>query len=180
MKGECTPFTLLHLGPALAFGLPLRKYLHAPTFIVANVVLDIEPFLVVFFRLHYPLHGYLHTLLLAVAVGLLLGYIMFKLERRIQPAYRLLLLETNRSYGVKSFLVAGVAGAMLHVLFDAPLYSDITPFFPYTANPLLESGVLAGFGVYALCLWMGIFALAFYVVLAVLHLYKKFSAEKQC
>lgn len=40
------PFTLYHLGPSLGLGLPLRKYVHAPTFILANVIVDVEPFLV--------------------------------------------------------------------------------------------------------------------------------------
>ena len=66
------PFTMFHLGPALAIGLPLRN-VHVPTFIVANVILDVEPLLVIFFGLNYPLHGYMHTLLLAFMVGSLVS-----------------------------------------------------------------------------------------------------------
>jgi hypothetical protein len=73
------PFTPFHLGPAIAVGLPMRKYFHAPTFIVGNLVLDIEPLLVLVLGVRYPLHGYLHTLVLAIVVGLLLGFVMFKL-----------------------------------------------------------------------------------------------------
>jgi hypothetical protein len=177
LKGERTPFTPLHLGPALAIGLPLKRYLHVPTFIVANVVLDVEGFLVLFLRLRYPLHGFLHTLLLATVVGLFLGYVMFKLERRLQPVYKSLLLETDLPYTSKSFLAAGVGGAALHVLFDAPLYTDVHPLFPYPSNPLL--GAFSASSIYNLCLSLGIFALAFYVVSIVFQLHKKFSAEKQ-
>jgi hypothetical protein len=173
------PFTPLHLGPALAIGLPLRKYVHAPTFIVANVILDIEPLIVLFFGLDYPLHGYLHTLLLAAAVGLILGYAMFKLERHLKPVYGAVLLETGNELGVKSFAFAGVSGAMLHVLFDAPLYADIHPFFPVAANPLLSPGVLGGMWVLMLCVWMGIFGVAFYAALVVFHAYKRLSTRKQ-
>ena len=89
------PFTPFHLGPALGLGLPLRRYLHAPTFIVVNVIVDVEPFIVLVFGLRYPLHGYVHTFLFAFVVGLVLGYGMFRLERVFQPLYRLFLFETE-------------------------------------------------------------------------------------
>jgi len=47
------PFTPFHLGPALTIGLPLRRFIHAPTFIVANVIVDVEPFLVMVLGLNY-------------------------------------------------------------------------------------------------------------------------------
>jgi len=50
------PFTPFHLGPALGLGLPLRRYVYVPTFILANVIVDVEPFLVLFLGLRYPLH----------------------------------------------------------------------------------------------------------------------------
>jgi hypothetical protein len=103
---------------------------------------------------------------------------MFKLEHRLQPAYKMLLLETNRIYSVKFFLFAGVAGTVLHVLFDATLYSDIRPFFPSSANPLLYTSVLSGIDAYTLSLWMGIFGIAFYAVLAIFHLHKTTTFKK--
>jgi len=74
------PFTPFHLGPALGFWLPLRKYLHVPTFLVANILVDVEPFLVLSLGLDYPLHGYLHTFIVAFILGLALGYAMFLLK----------------------------------------------------------------------------------------------------
>ena len=46
-----------------------KKLYAAPTFILANVVLDIEPLLVLIMGLNYPLHGYLHTFIAAVVVA---------------------------------------------------------------------------------------------------------------
>jgi hypothetical protein len=109
------PFTPFHLGPALGLGLPLRKYVHVPTFIVAKVILDVEPFLVLQYGLNYPLHGYLHTFLLSFFVGLLLGYATFILERFVQPVYKVLLLESSSSLNLKSFLLSGALGTGLHV-----------------------------------------------------------------
>jgi membrane-bound metal-dependent hydrolase YbcI (DUF457 family) len=165
------PFTPFHLGPALAIGLPLRKYLHAPTFLVANVIVDVEPFLVLVFGLQYPLHGYLHTFFLAFFVGLVVGYLMFRLERVFQPLYRRFLLESDKKLEPNSFIFAGVLGVMLHVLFDSPLYGDIRPFYPLTANPLYHPAL--SLSVYSLCVWMGLFGVVYYVGLLASLIYKK-------
>ena len=165
------PFTPFHLGPALSLGLPLRKYIHAPTFIVANVAVDIEPLLVLLLRLNYPLHGYLHTFLLAFFFGLAIGFTMFHLEKFLHPLYKTLLLVPNGTSGRKSFMVAGAFGAMLHVLFDLPLYAEMQPFFPITTNPLY--GSVSSADVYSVCVWLGILGLIFYAILVLLHAYKK-------
>jgi hypothetical protein len=166
------PFTPFHLGPAIAVGLPLRKYLHAPTFIVGNLVLDIEPLLVLVFGLRYPLHGYLHTLVLAPAMGLLLGAVMFKLDGLMSPFYRKVKLETDKPLKVRSFLAAGVFGTVLHVLFDALLYSEMDPFFPLAVNPLLDLH-LSMSQVYMFCVYLGFFGIIFYATLLVYSLHKR-------
>jgi hypothetical protein len=166
------PFTPFHLGPALGFGLPLRKYLHVPTFLVANILVDVEPFLVFSFGLDYPLHGYLHTFVVAFILGLALGYGMFLLERILRPLYKTLLLESDATPKLKSFIVAGVLGTMLHVLLDSPLYDDIRPFYPLSANPLLHSA--SSLEVYSFCVWMGMFGVVFYIALLVFLVYRRF------
>lgn len=168
------PFTPFHLGPAIAVGLPLRKYLHTPTFIVGNLVLDIEPLLVLVFGLRYPLHGYLHTLALALAVGLLLGVVMFKLEVFMSPFYRKIKLETDKPLKVGSFLSAGVFGSVLHVMFDALLYSEMAPFFPLAVNPLLDLQ-LSMPQVYLSCVYLCIFGIIFYACLLVYSLHKRMT-----
>ena len=160
------PFTPYHLGPALAVGLPLRRYLHAPTFILGNIVLDLEGFAVIFLGLSYPLHGYLHTVLFAVVVGMLLGMAMYTLEKPMKPLYRKIQLETAKPLKLQSFLLAGILGALLHVLFDAFLYSEMQPFFPLTLNPLLDFNIPMS-SVYSFCFWLGIIGLLFYGILFV-------------
>jgi hypothetical protein len=163
------PFTPFHLGPAFALGLPFRRYLHAPTFILANVILDVEPFLVLFFGLRYPLHGIFHTFLLALFVGLGLGYTMFVLEKFLHNFFRGLLLEPNSKLGLKSFMAAGVLGTILHTLLDAPLYSEMQPFYPLTANPLYNPSLSAT--IYNVCVWLGVIGVIYYVYLLVLRGY---------
>jgi len=170
------PFTPFHLGPALGFGLPLRKYLHAPTFVVANVIVDVEPFLILFLGLSYPLHGYLHTFLLAFFVGIALGYAMFLMEKFFHPLYKKLLLEKDQTYNLKSFMLAGVLGTELHILLDSPLYEDIQPFFPLTINPLYNPALTLE--VYSFCVWMGILGILFYGYLLVSSAYNRFKKKK--
>lgn len=170
------PFTLFHLGPGLGLGLPLRKYLHAPTFILANIIVDIEPFLVIFYGLRYPSHGYLHTFLLAIPMGLAFGYVMFLLERFLHPLYKIFLLETAKSLKLKSFVVAGMLGTGLHVILDTPLYSDIKPFYPITVNPICS--LATTLEIYSLCVWIGSFGIIYYIGLLAFTIYRKTIKRK--
>jgi hypothetical protein len=171
------PFTPFHFGPALGFGLPFRKYVHAPTFIVANVIVDVEPFLVLLLGLRYPLHGYLHTFLSAFLVGLALGCVMFLLERVLHPLYKVFLLEADDGLTLKSFVVAGVSGTLLHVLLDSPLYTDIRPFYPITANPLLNPDITLK--VYSLCVWIGIAGILYYIGLLAFSAYGRLQKKRE-
>jgi membrane-bound metal-dependent hydrolase YbcI (DUF457 family) len=166
-----TPFTPYHLGPALGFGIPLRKFIHVPTFILANVIIDVEPFLVLVFGLSYPLHGYLHTFLSIFLLGLTLGYVMFLLEKILYPIYKSLLLVPDQTLDLKSFLVAGILGTALHVLLDSPLYGEIRPFFPFTTNPFYNPAL--SMEVYSLCVWMGLIGIIFYVIPLILKFVRR-------
>ena len=171
------PFTLFHLGPALAIGLPLRKYIHAPTFILANILVDVEPLLVLVLGLNYPLHGYLHTFVFALFLGIALGLVMFSLERFLQPVHKLLLLETDSKSRIGAFVVAGAFGTMLHVLFDAPLYSDIQPFYPLTTANLMLN-IVSSPEVYAATMWLGVLGVVLYARLLLFLAYGKFRKTR--
>ena len=171
------PFTPFHLGPALSLGRPFRKYMHAPTFILANVAVDIEPFLMLFLRLNYPLHGYLHTFALAFLFGLAIGFVMFYLEKFLHLVYTVLLLEPNRMSGMKAFTVAGVLGTMIHVLLDSPLYTDVQPFFPIATNPLYNS--VSPLEIYLISFWLGILGIIFYACLFLFRTYTKARNKRQ-
>jgi membrane-bound metal-dependent hydrolase YbcI (DUF457 family) len=60
--------------------------------------------------------------------------------------------------------LSGVAGAWLHIIFDAILYIDIRPFFPSEANPLY--GIFSHGTVYVLCSACFVPALLLYVYIA--------------
>ena len=158
------PFTPLHLGPALAIGLPLRKYIHAPTFILASVLVDVEPLLVLVLGLDYPLHGYLHTFIGALALGIVLGYSMYLLDGVLNPLWRKLLLVTTPRLSSKAFITAGASGTLLHVFMDSPLYSDIKPLYPAITNPLYNPALTPA--IYHACVLMGLLGFTYYLLLA--------------
>ncbi len=160
------PFTPYHLGPALAVGLILRRWLHAPTLIVASVALDVEPLLVIVLGLGTSLHGIAHTFLAAIVVGTACGLMMRLLQSRLSAVFRALSLETEGRLpngskpGIEAFVAAGVMGSMLHVLLDAPIYEDIQPFFPLVSNPLYLPA--SANMMYSVCLWLGLAGLIIY------------------
>jgi len=133
------PFTPLHLGPAIIFGYPLRRKIHWPTFIVANVLVDVEPLLVftgVLMAGGYPLHGYLHTFPASLVAGPALGYAMFRLDRLLGGLFeRLHLVEGG--VGLRGYILGGALGWGLHLLLHSPLYTDMRPLYPLQFNPLL-------------------------------------------
>lgn len=160
------PFTSFHLGPALFLGMLLRKRLHFPTFLIGNVILDVEPLLVLILGLKYPLHGYFHTFLIGSLSGLALGLLMRGLEKPLTVLYRMFLPEYT-SPGLNSFLLAGSCGTILHVLLDSPLYDDIRPLYPSAINPFYNPAVV--WEILFLCLVTGLLGLVLYVCVLSYH-----------
>ncbi|MCD6195474.1 MAG: hydrolase [Staphylothermus sp.] len=156
------PFTPFHLGPAFGIGLPLRKYLHVPTFIIGNIIIDIEPFLVLVLGLKYPLHGYLHTFIGASIIGILIGYVMYILDRSFHTLWKSLKLIENY-YRPRNYLMAGVIGTILHVLLDSPLYHDIKPLYPLLTNPFYDPELTVL--VYGLCIFLGVIGFLCYLII---------------
>jgi membrane-bound metal-dependent hydrolase YbcI (DUF457 family) len=135
------PFTPFHLGPALLFA-SLLGYLDFLTFVIANVIVDIEPLLVLVFGLDvrwgYSLHGFFHTFLGGALIALALTKVMVKF-------YSYLGKETN----IRKIYITALSGVWLHIVLDSVLYTDIKPLFPMKWNPLY--GVFTTFEVYGFC-----------------------------
>ena len=51
----------------------LKRRINFPVFLLANLVVDLEPLTVMLLGLDYPHHGYVHTLLIGSLAGLLFG-----------------------------------------------------------------------------------------------------------
>jgi membrane-bound metal-dependent hydrolase YbcI (DUF457 family) len=165
------PFTPYHLGSGLFFGLVLLGFIDFPTFLIANVIVDMEPFLVLFFDLNYPLHGFFHSFLGGTLVAVPLGLVMFKIRDKLTPV--LAFFQINQKVSFKKIVLASFSGIYLHILLDSSLYSDIQPFYPSGYNPFFSGGILAGLESYVFCIGSFLAAVTVYIVMLILIRKKK-------
>lgn len=119
------PFTLFHLCLGLLIVVLFRKRLDLVSVLIGSVILDVWPFLVLFFSLGYSLHGVSHSFFVAIIASCLLALITFKV-------YQYFRIKRKFYFLFWSFIV----GTFSHVLLDSPLYSDALPFWPSKINLL--------------------------------------------
>ena len=126
------PFTPFHFGPSALIGLPLKRWIDIPVFVLANVIVDFEPLAVMVFRLDYPLHGYFHTLLIGGILGLLWGLAAYP----FRPVWRFLMELVGLRYQptLPKMMISGMLGVWLHVFIDSLLYQEMNPFFTIAGN----------------------------------------------
>ncbi len=154
------PFTPFHFGPSSCIALPLRKYIDSSVFVLANVVVDLEPLAVMLFGLNYPVHGYCHTFLIGSVVGAVWALIAYSGKAAFQRIMKLLHLPYDTNLG--KMLISGILGVWFHVLLDAPLYSDIRPFYPSTTNPMYR--IIGESSIYLICTVSFVPALILYMI----------------
>lgn len=128
------PFTPFHAGPCACIGLPLNRYIDIPVLILSNIAIDIEPLAVMLFNLDYPLHGYCHTLLVGIVLGIIWGLLMYPARGFLGWCMKLFRLPYKTS--INKMIISAVAGIWLHIVFDSVLYKEINPFWPFLGNPL--------------------------------------------
>lgn len=113
------PLTPLHL----AAGLPLKKYVSIKSFIIANVLIDLEVGVGMFFymdQLGYSLHRGMHTFGGATVAVIVTMFIGIPYKGKVLP-----------------WLYGALLGAYSHILLDALVHSDVRPFAPFMqGNPL--------------------------------------------
>jgi len=163
------PYTPFHLGPALLLGLFLYNYLDFPTFMIANIIIDIEPFIILTMRLNLPLHGFFHSFLGGTIISFTLFFVILRVRKFLESLMGFFNLE--QSWSQKSILASALSGVYLHIILDSRLYTDIKPFFPSTWNPFFSDSMFSGFEVYGFCM---LSALAGFILL----IYKIIKARK--
>ena len=142
------PFTSYHIAFGLFVGLPSRRWIHLPSFLITTaVIVDIEPIMVMLGIIGGRVHGSLHTILLGVFMGSTAGLAMYFLERYfgfLKTLYRSLYLSQGSEKPL-SYILAGVLGWLLHIVLDALIYSDIRPLEPFISsyNPLYLSHAIS-------------------------------------
>ncbi|MFW9780295.1 MAG: hypothetical protein ACFFE8_15750 [Candidatus Heimdallarchaeota archaeon] len=144
------PFTPFHFGIALLL-LVVLPFLDPLSLIIASVAPDVEGVVALFIlpSAGLPLHGPLHSFLGASVLGIMVGggsYLLWKLLEltdvfKDHPISRLTLAKS---------VISGLLGSISHVILDAPLYSEMTPFLPVSGNLLLN--VVPAYFPYLICL----------------------------
>jgi membrane-bound metal-dependent hydrolase YbcI (DUF457 family) len=142
------PFTPFHFAPSLWLGFGFYKKIYVPAILIGCIIIDIEPILVILFNLNYPLHGYLHTYLAALVMGVVTCLICIIFRSFITSIMNSFFLhqESNLSFiALGSFI-----GTFSHIFLDSFLYFEMHPFFPILGNPFF--GVLSSDVIYGFCL----------------------------
>lgn len=142
------PFTALHLGPALLVALLVYPLLDTPTMLVASIVIDLEPLLVILLSLPQPLHGTYHSLTVSTPIGVAVAVFMY-LMRGFTSRY-MERLRLPQSEDVRGYLAASLIGVWGHVLLDSFLYSDMSLIYPWQWNPL--QGLVSYGTIFNVCL----------------------------
>jgi hypothetical protein len=83
-------------------------------------------------------------------------------------------LEQKISY--LRILIAALIGIYVHILLDAPIYTDIMPFFPVDLNPFFSYNFRPGELIRAICSYC--FLGAFFVYLAIIIMNRKSKLEE--
>ena len=93
---------------------------------------------------------------------------MYFTDRYLSNLWGKLLLISGH-YRLRSYVIAGISGSLIHVLLDSLLYSDIRPFYPLSTNPLYIPEYLTEVTtlVYGLCIRMLIIGVTYYYYLVV-------------
>jgi len=156
------PLTPFHLGPGLLIGLLLLSYIDFPTFLVASVIVDVEPIMVLVFDLDCPLHGFFHSFLGGTIVAFLLAAVMSEVRKSLSSLLSYFRLEQKSTF--KDILLASLSGAYIHILLDSWMHMDIRPFYPLDLNPFLSGSTLPGLWMHILCVWCFMGAVIIYVV----------------
>jgi len=144
------PVTPFHLGPGLFFGIIFSKYLNLLAFLIGNIVVDIEPFLVVVYEQFYdfspyPYHGFFHTIIGAFLISFLAAIVLKQLLLKcLTPGVkhfcsRLHLKQViSKNSSFKRIFFSIFAGTLFHLVFDSFTHKDVWPFWPSRFNPILE------------------------------------------
>jgi len=141
------PFTPFHFGPAACIALPAGKRIDLPVFLLANVAIDLEPFLVMLFFTGAEVHGIFHSFTMGSLIGVLWAIAAYGLRGVFAACMRFFGLAYQTSF--LKILMSSILGIWFHVILDAPLYTDVHPFYPLKMNPFF--GLVSTPVMYMIC-----------------------------
>jgi hypothetical protein len=124
-----------------------RRHFSLRIFALAQISIDLEAARGTFLSAH-PLHGPLHSLIGATLAGLVAAVLGRRVFNVLNLPLRTFLgqVEGMPAWLVEEVvpitwvaaLIGGVTGGISHVLLDAIIHPDVSPFWPFSAsNPFL-------------------------------------------
>ena len=113
------PFTPFHIGHAIITYSIFDK-LDFIALLYGSILVDIEPFLILFLDLPYPLHGPIHSIIGVLAITPLI-YIITLITELILSKIDFSLRKNSRKIVIASILIGGYT----HITLDAFLYSEM-------------------------------------------------------
>ncbi|WP_210396285.1 hypothetical protein [Motiliproteus sediminis] len=157
------PFTPFHLGPGIAIKALLQGSFSLMVFGWAQILMDIQPLLVMLTREGH-LHGFSHTILGALLIGLLAalsGKVLAELGLRLLGYQRLHPITIRWPVALLSALI----GTFSHVSLDSIMHADVEPFYLFNLdNPML--GWISVSVLHWLCVGSGVIGGLVYLVVA--------------
>ncbi|KPJ56418.1 hypothetical protein AMJ49_04920 [Parcubacteria bacterium DG_74_2] len=146
------PVTPFHLGPGVFFGTIFFKFFNFFAFLLGNVILDIEPLMIIILGIGYPYHRFFHTFLGGLIGAFVATFLILIFKNILQKIS--LRINLKQSFSFFKVFIGSLLGCWTHVLFDSFIHRDVFPFWPSHFNPLL--GLISIFQDYALCVVLGI------------------------
>jgi len=144
------PLTPFHLGPGLFFGMLTSRFLDLSAFLLGSIILDIEP-LIAFLSGNFENPHHQFTSFLGGILGAIIVWLAIRVFRKKKQGLSNL-----------SVFLGGLAGCWLHVIFDALMHYDVSPFWPLGGNPFLN--LISIPQNYLICIILGIAGLILLVV----------------
>lgn len=144
------PFTPIHLGPGALFKAMGGRHFSFMVFGGAQVMIDIEP-LVGIIRGSVVLHGYSHTLLGALLIGLLAGAIGRPISSLVLGWLRI----PHYPFTWTAAFAGGLVGTFSHVVLDAVMHPDMRPWWPLAEGNGLLALISTG-ELHLVCIAMGV------------------------
>lgn len=162
------PFTPFHFGPAL-FIYGIFVFLDPIALIYGAILVDLEPALVMFLGLNYPLHGFTHSIL-GVFLLLPVVYAATVITRWLLPDIDFLFTSKKREFKFGLIVASALVGSFSHIFLDLFLYPEMNLAWPLPYwNPFLN--ISSSLVIYEFC---GI-ALVIAIPLIVLRRYGLFQ-----
>ena len=155
----------------MLLGVVLFPFIDLSTVVIASVILDIEPIVVILFGLPSPLHGFFHSYLGATLVAIVLSLVVWPMRKPLNSIVSLFGL--NQESSLRHIVPASFIGVYFHVFLDSFIYPEMNPFYPLIGNPFI--GVLPVTFVYSSCVYIGLLGLG---VLSLRILYVHFQQSK--